>query len=116
MSFRSSDLLYLVRDFGETLTLRQISTSGTYSPTTGSVSGSSTTDYSFVGYMYDYSTANPSEVIRGTRKCIVPALGLAVEPQPDDLMLGNNDTVKVSRVVAIFSNGSPVCYLCDVEE
>jgi len=116
MSFRSSDLLHLVKDFGESLILRQVTTSGTYSPATGSVTGSSTTDYSFIGYMYDYDIMNPTEVIRGTRKCVVPALGLSVEPQPDDLMLGSNDMVKVSRVVSIFSDGSPVCYLCDVEE
>lgn len=116
MSFRSYDLLKLVQDFGETLTLRQISTEGTYDPATGSVSGSSNTDTSFTGYMYNYSSLNPSEVIRGSRKCVIPSLGFTPEPNPDDLILGNNDTVKVSRVVTLWSDGAAVCYICDVEE
>ena len=116
MSFRSFDLLNLVRDFGEALTLRQITTDGTYDPATGSVAGSSTTDTAFTGYMYNYTNLNPSEVIRGTRKCVIPSLGFTPEPEPDDLILGNGDAVKISHVVTIFSNGSPVCYICDVEE
>ena len=90
MSFRAFDLLHLVRDFGETLTLRQITTEGAYNPSTGSVDGASTTDTSFTGYMYDYSLMNP--------------------------VLGSGDTVKISRVVTILSDGAAVCYLCDVEE
>lgn len=116
MSFRSFDLLNLVRDFGEALTFRKITTDGTYDPATGSVAGSSTTDTAFTGYMYNYASLNPSEVIRGTRKCVIPSLGFSPEPEPDDLILGNGDTVKISRVVTIWSNGYAVCYLCDVEE
>ena len=37
MSFRSFDLLNLVRDFGEDLTLRKVTTSGSYNPATGQV-------------------------------------------------------------------------------
>jgi hypothetical protein len=116
MSFRSFDLLNLVRDFGEALTLRKITTNGTYDPATGSVAGSSTTDTAFTGYMYNYASLNPSEVIRGTRKCVIPSLGFSPEPEPDDLILGNGDTVKISRVLTIWSDGTAVCYLCDVEE
>ena len=116
MSFRAYDLLSLVQDFGEALILRQITTDGTYNPATGSVAGSSTTDTPFSGYMYDYNTLNPSEVIRGSRKCVIPSLGLTPEPEPDDIILGNGDTVKISRVVTIWSDGTAVCYLCDVEE
>tara|TARA_R110002153_G_scaffold64965_1_gene174080 strand:+ start:240 stop:590 length:351 start_codon:yes stop_codon:yes gene_type:complete len=116
MSFRAYDLLNLVQDFGETLTLSQITTGGTYDPATGSISGSSTTETTFTGYMYDYSLLNPSEVIRGTRKCVIPSLGFTPEPSPDDLISGSGDTVKISRVVTIWSAGAAVCYLCDVEE
>ena len=116
MSFRAYDLLSLVQDFGEALILRQITTDGTYNPATGSVAGSSTTDTPLSGYMYDYNTLNPSEVIRGSRKCVIPSLGFTPEPEPDDLILGRGDTVKISRVVTIWSDGTAVCYLCDVEE
>ena len=116
MSFRAFDLLTLANDFGEPLTLRQISTAGTYNPTTGSVNNSATTDYSFTGYFYNYAYENPSEIVRGSRKCVIPALGLAVDPFPDDLIIGSNNTVKVTRAVSIFSNGVAICYLCDVQE
>ena len=116
MSFRSFDLLNLVRDFGEALTLRQITTDGTYDPATGSVGGSATTDTAFTGYMYNYTNLNPSEIVRGSRKCVIPSLGFTPEPEPDDLILGNGDTVKISHVVTIFSNGLSVCYICDVGE
>jgi len=116
MSFRSYDLLKLVQDFGETLTLRQITTAGTYNPATGSVTGSATTDTTFTGYYYDYNILNPSEVIRGTRKCVIPSLGFIPEPTPDDIILGNADSAKISRVVTIYSGGTAVCYLCDVGE
>jgi len=116
MSFRAFDLLTLVDAFGETLTLRNITTGGSYNTSTGSVVGTSTTDYSFTGYFYDYSSANPEEVIRGSRKCVVPYLGASIDPFPDDLIIGNGDTVKVTRAISIFSNGVAMCYICDVQE
>ena len=66
--------------------------------------------------MYDYSVMNPSEVMRGSRKCVIPSLGFSPEPEPDDLILGSGDTVKINRVVTIWSDGTSICYLCDVEE
>ena len=99
MSFRAFDLLNLVKDFGEPLTYRQVTTEGTYNPNTGSVTGAATTDTNFTGYMYDYVSQNASE-----------------EPEPDDTIVGSGDTVKVSRVVTLFSAGTAVCYICDVEE
>lgn len=119
MSFRSYDLLKLTQDFGEPLTLKKVTTSGSYNPATGEVDGSATTDYNFVGYMYNYSSGisgNFDDIILGVRKCVIPALGFAVEPDAEDLIVGNNDNVKVVSVVTIFSNGTPVCFLCDVRE
>lgn len=119
MSFRSFDLLNLVRDFGESLTLRKVTSGGSYNPVTGEVDGSATTDYTFTGYMYNYDTGisgNMDTVVRGIRKCVVPALGLAVEPDSEDLVVGSNDNVKIISVVTIYSDGVPICYLCDVRE
>lgn len=116
MSFRAYDLLNLVQDFGQPLTLRQITTPGYYDTALGSLRGESTTDTVFRGYMYDYSVMNPSEVMRGSRKCVIPSLGFSPEPEPDDLILGSGDTVKINRVVTIWSDGTSICYLCDVEE
>lgn len=119
MSFRSYDTLALVRDFGESLVLRKLTTDGAYNPATGSVTGGVTTDYAFIGYIYNYIygiAPTASEVSRGTRRCVIPALGLAVEPDSDDLIIGNNDSVKIVSVSTVFSDGRPVCFLCDVRE
>lgn len=116
MSFRSFDLLNLVRDFGETLTLTKVTTDGTYNPATGQVDGSGTTDYSFTGYFYNYETLNVDQIRKGTRKCVIPALGFPVEPDEKDIIVGNNDNVVIASVTTIFSGSSPVCYLCHVEE
>ena len=116
MSFRSYDLLKLVRDYGEPLTLRKLTTAGTYDPTNGSVSGSATTDYTFTGYYYNYETTTRDQVLKGSRKCVIPALGFTAQPDEDDLIVGNGDTTTIVSVTTIFSNGAAVCYLCHVEE
>lgn len=128
MSFRSFDLLNLVRDFGEDLQLRKITDADPYNPATGEVENITTTDYDFIGYMYNYDTGisgNLDDIVRGVRKCVIPALDLTpvttpptptVEPETDDIILGNNDNVKIISVVTIFSAGTPICYLCDVRE
>lgn len=119
MSFRSFDLYNLVRDFGETVTLRKKSNAGTYDPSTGEVTGSLTTDYSVTAYFYNYDNgiiANVDEIRRGTRKCVISAVGLAVDPDDEDQILGNGDTVNIISVTTIFSNGNKLCFLCDVRE
>ena len=116
MSFRSYDLLHLVRDFGESLTLSKVTSDGTYNPATGEVDGSATTDYTFTGYFYNYETLNVDQIKKGTRKCVIPALNFAVEPDEKDIISGNGDDAVIVSVTTIFSNGSAVCYLCHVEE
>ena len=116
MSFRSYDLLNLVRDFGESLTLTKVTTDGTYNPATGQVDSAATTDYPFIGYFYNYETLNVDQIKKGTRKCIIPALNFAVEPDEKDIIVGNGDKVVIVSVTTIFSDGAAVCYLCHVEE
>ena len=116
MSFRSFDLLCLARDFGEPLTLSKVTTAGSYNPATGEVDGPVITDYPFVGYFYNYETLNIDQIKKGSRKCVIPALGFSVEPDEKDLILGNGDGVSIVSVTTIFSDGAAVCYLCHVEE
>jgi hypothetical protein len=118
MSFRSFDLLRLVRDHGEELTLIKKTTAGTYNPSTGAITGSTTTNHIFDGYFFNFSVGLPDndELRRGSRRCIVPALGLTVEPDDEDLISGQGDTVKIVKVTTIFHGGSAVCYICEVAE
>jgi hypothetical protein len=119
MSFRSYDLLNLVNRFGEPLTLKKVTTSGTYNPANGTITGSATTDYPFTGYFYNYDNGiagNIDEIRRGTRKCLISASSLAVIPDDEDQITGNGDTVNILSVVTIFSGGVALCYICDVRE
>ena len=118
MSFNASDLLKLVQDFGETLTLRKVTTGGTYDASTGTVSGSATTDYSFTGYFYNLAegTSDLTKTRKGSRVCAIAAKGLSVTPDDEDQILGYGDPVNIQTVRTIRSNGQPVCYLCEVYE
>jgi len=118
MSFNARDFLKLVQDFGETLTLRKVTTDGTYDAATGTLSGSATTDYSFTGYFYNLAegTFDLNKTRKGSRVCVIAAKGLSVTPDDEDQILGYGDPVNIQTVRTIRSNGQPVCYLCEVYE
>lgn len=118
MSFRSYDLLKLVEDFGSEVTLRKTTTTGTYNPATGAMSGSATTDYTVDAYFFNFSVGLPigDEIRRGTSRCVIPALGLAVDPDDEDKIIGLGNTYEIVGVNTIYSNGSAVCYICEVKD
>lgn len=116
MSFRSLDLYNLVQEHGESLTLKKVTTSGSYDPTSGSLSGSATTNYTVVGYFYNYDIMNIDQVRKGARKCVISAFGLSAEPDEGDYISGNGDSVTISSVTTIFSAGTPICYICHTQE
>jgi hypothetical protein len=107
MSFNASDLLKLVQDFGETLTLRKVTTGGTYDASTGTT-----------GYFYNLAEgiSDLNQTRRGRRACVIPAKGLSATPDDEDQILGNGDTVNITTVRTIFSGGQAVCYLCETFE
>lgn len=119
MSFRSFDLFNLVKDFGESLTLRKEFTGGTYNPETGTLDNETAKTYKVTGYFYNYSEGilfNVDQIRRGTRKCVISAIGLTVEPEDGDELVGTQDKVKIISVRTIFSAGTKICYVCDVRE
>lgn len=118
MSFRSYDLLKLVQDYGSTVILRKLTTAGTYNPATGAISGSDTTDYSVSAYFFNFSVGLPvgDETRRGSSRCVIPALNLAVEPDDEDEIIGLGNTYGIVSVQTIYNNGSPVCYICEVQD
>jgi len=117
MAFRAYDLLKLVEEHGEILTLRKKS-HGAYDPTTSTVSSTTNTDYSMTAYFYNYElgVSDLGNVARGMRKCLISALGLAVSPDTEDLILGNGDQVHITNVLTMYSAGQAICYICDVRE
>lgn len=117
MGFRAYDLLKLVEEHGETLTLRK-KTYGAYDPATSTVGSTATDDYSMTAYFYNYElgVSDLSNVERGMRKCLISSLGLAVSPDSEDLIVGNGDQVHITNVVTMYSAGQAICYICDVRE
>jgi len=118
MSFRSFDLLNLVRDFGSDVTLRKTSTAGTYNPATGAVDGAATTDYTVSSYFFNFSVGLPigEEVRRGSSRCIIPAIGLAVDPDDEEKVIGLGNTYEIVSVQTFYSDGVAICYVCEVRE
>jgi hypothetical protein len=118
MSFRSFDPYDLIRDFGKEVTLHKLTTDGSYDPATGTVSGSETTDYTAFAYFYNVEVgiSGNSELRRGSRRCVISALGLAVAPDDGDSISGLGDKVHITRVTTHYSNGAAVMYTCEVEE
>lgn len=111
------NLLKLVQRHGQTLTLDKVTTEGTYNPATGTVDGSVTTSYEITAYMYEVSEGILlNDITRGTRRCVIPALGLPIEPEDGDRISGNGDKVSIVRVTTHFSSGFAVCYVCEVSE
>ena len=117
MGFRAYDLLKLVEEHGEVLTLRK-KTYGDYDSSTSLVGSSATDDYSMTAYFYNYSlgVSDLLNVERGMRKCLISALGLAVSPDTEDLIIGNGDQVHITNVTTMYSAGHSVCFICDVRE
>lgn len=110
------NLLRLVQRHGSTLTLHKIA-EGTYNPATGSLSGGSTTDYEITGYMYDALVGiDTDEIRRGTKRVIIPALGLTVVPDDGDTISGLGDKVHINRVTTHYSSGLAILYTCEVSE
>jgi len=118
MSFRSFDLLNLVRDFGSDVILRKTSTAGTYNPATGAADGAATTDYTVSSYFFNFSVGLPigDEVRRGSSRCIIPALGLAVVPDDEDKVIGLGNTYEIVSVQTFYSDGLAICYVCEVRD
>ena len=118
MSFRSYDLLKLVNDHGQLLTLRKISTVGAYNPATGTTAGAATTDYTFTGYFYNNQSGliSAEDIRRGKRKCLISALSISIAPDEEDIIIGNEDNVAITHVMTIYNAGNAVCYICETAE
>ena len=102
MAFRAYDVLKLVEEHGEDLTLRKI-VYGSYDPQTSLSSSSSVDTHSITGYFYTYNLGviDPENFVRGGRKCVIAALGLTVIPDTDDEITGNGNKVHITNVLML---------------
>ena len=112
---RAYNLLKLVERYGSGLTLVKTN-AGKYDPDTGSVTNT-TENFIFTGYFYNSEEGILlNDVRRGSRRVVIPYLGLGTEPDDGDQITGIGDTVNITRVSKMYNAGTPVCYVCEVSE
>ena len=121
MSFRPEDIQYLLDNHGKACVLVD-KTLGTYSVSTGDLTGSSVTSSTALMHFSDYNDRDfdGAGVVLGDRKALIPIVATngAAMPQPNvgDEITGDGDAVSIVRVQRIMSGVSAVCYICQVRE
>ena len=117
----SKSLLALVNRYGTSVTLTKNSYAA-YDPATGSVGTNTSVNYTVKAYFaeYDLSEMGNDSIVMGDRKALLPSVdtsGVALpEPDADDIIVGQGDTVKIVSVSKIYSGDSLACYICQVRE
>jgi hypothetical protein len=117
----SNRMMTMINRYGFTVTLIK-PTYGAYDPATGAVGTGTTTSYTVKSYFADYmlSELGNDSIVMGDRKVVFPYLdtsGVALpEPDVEDSISGNGDTVKIVSVQKLYSGNSLVCYICQVRE
>jgi len=121
MSFRPEDIQYLLDNHGKACVLVD-KTLGTYSVSTGGLTGGSVTSSTALMHFSDYNDRDfdGAGVVLGDRKVLIPIVATngAAMPQPNvgDEITGDGDAVSIVRVQRIMSGVSAVCYICQVRE
>jgi hypothetical protein len=117
----SRNLQTLIDRRGQEATLVKL-TYGSYDPTTGTNSSSSTTNYTVNVYFGEYTLeelANDS-ILMGDRKAVFPpndTSGNAIpEPDEEDYITGVGDRVIIKSVRKVYNADTLVCYICQVRE
>jgi len=106
----------LIDDIGKTVTLRKEGNDAdNYDPATG-VMTNSTTDYSTKAMLLNYRDNQfDGEIIRrGDRKAVLKAKGLAVVPEPQDLIVIGSSEWRIVNVRQIEESDTDVVYICQL--
>lgn len=103
----------LVERFGREVSLRRPRQGGTYSISTGRVTGATPLVWSGTGFdiYFDSATVNGTTIRQGDKRVVVKASGLTYAPQAGDRI---DDAFEVVNVRTIQPNGEPIAYDCHV--
>lgn len=118
--FKESSFINLMNSFGQALTLTT-KASATYDVTTGTVS-STDTPHTVKGYFYNYdlSDMDANSIRFGDRKLALSSKdtsGTTIpKPLEGDEVSGEGDKVVIVSTREVMSEGSPICYICQVRE
>jgi len=110
----SADFSRLIAHHGQTLTLTKVTTSGTYSPSTGTVTGSASTAYRFTGFVYNTvgSSTDASKTLKTSQSLVMSALNLGFTPEEGDSVTGQGEIISVKTVN---TGGTSIVYLCELD-
>jgi hypothetical protein len=117
----SNRLMTVINRYGMEVTLIKPSY-GAYDPATGAVGAGTTASYTVKCYLADYNLTelDNDSIVKGDRKAVFPYLDTSGNtlPEPDfeDSISGNGDTVRIVAVQKLYSGLSLVCYICQVRE
>lgn len=102
----------LINDLGKELTLRKV-TEGSYDPTTGAISGQTTTDTAVKGMLLSYRDKDFDGTLieRGDRKILIRASD-SVVPEVQDIVLDSTVQYRLVDVRQIEESGDDVVYIC----
>lgn len=115
----SANLRFLLDRRGVPATLRKF-TYGSYDPETGT-NTSSTIDHTVNMYFSEYMLSEVGgNILLGDRKILISPVdttGFATpEPDTDDVIVGQGDTVSVVSTQKIYNGSTLVCYICQARE
>jgi hypothetical protein len=115
----SANLKFLIDRRGMVMTLRK-PLYGAYSPATGTLATTSSTDYTVKGYFSSYtlSELDNDSLVLGDRQLVlsnVDTSGVTLpEPDAEDKVIAVGDDVLIKAVQKIYNADTLVCYICQV--
>jgi hypothetical protein len=109
----AEDVSHLMEDFGSTLTVTR-SVPGTYTPSTGAMTGASTSTFTVRGVFINYVDANvDGTVVRmGDRRLLIAATGAGGTPAVGDRV----SNLQVIDVRTIAPNGVTIAWACQMRK
>lgn len=108
--------LKLINKFGKPVTLTVV-TEGTYDPSTGDISGGSTSVAVPKAIIEDFNGTEfiSGQIEVGDRKVTIPASGFA-EPRPNDTFTIGSDVYKIVSVETVWSGEQAAIYISQVRK
>lgn len=100
---------------GESLTLRKLG-NRTYTPGTGPTTPTNT-DYTVTAKLIEFSDYAKAKGLaqEGSKKVLISALGLAVAPNINDLIIKSSVSYSISDVQTLTEGSTVVAYVCVVK-
>lgn len=111
----TAEVLAQLTKYGRDVTLT-VNNEGDYDPSTGTVSGDDTTDYTVKGLLLGYKDRDidGTRIQANDRKCIISASGLSPVPATGDILTASSVSYSVISVKTYEVNGTTFAYVLQI--